>query len=121
MTPSASLPIPIACSPKPPTPIAQAAAGPPATTDPAPSPAYTELSDAITRALTLTQEAGCALTTAGQALIGLSGALAEVVTAVAATRRWPPPPPQVGSTRALWSTSPRSRRCPDQIGPANPG
>lgn len=40
--------------------------------------AYTELSNAIPRALTLTREAGAALTTAGQALGGLSGALAAV-------------------------------------------
>jgi len=53
----------------------------PATT---PSPAYTELSNAITRALTLAREAGDALSTAGQSLTGLSGALADVVTAVAA-------------------------------------
>ncbi len=41
-------------------------------------------SNAITRALTLTREAGDALTTAGQALDGLSSALADAVTAVAA-------------------------------------
>lgn len=40
--------------------------------------AYTELSNAIPRALTLTREAGDALTTAGQALGGLSGVLAAV-------------------------------------------
>jgi len=49
-----------------------------------PSLAYTELSSAITRALTLTREAGDALTTAGRSLAGLSGALADVVAAVAA-------------------------------------
>ena len=59
---------------------AQTATRAPATTS---SSAYTELSTAITRALTLTREAGDALTTAGQTLAGLSGALAEVVAAVA--------------------------------------
>lgn len=49
-----------------------------------PSPAYTELSSAITRALTLTRGAGDALTTAGRSFAGLSGALADVVAAVAA-------------------------------------
>jgi hypothetical protein len=60
---------------------AQTATKAPAST---PSPAYTKLSSAITRALTLTREVGDALTTAGQAIAGLSGALADVVAAVAA-------------------------------------
>lgn len=61
---------------------AATAAEPPVIT-PVPSPAYTELSSAITRALTPDPEMGDALTTAGQALTGLSGALADVVAAVA--------------------------------------
>lgn len=42
------------------------------------------LSGAITRALTLIREAGEALSTAGQSLTGLSGALADVVATMAA-------------------------------------
>jgi hypothetical protein len=61
---------------------AQTATNAPATA-PVSSLAYTELSNAITRALRLTREAGNALISAGQSLTGLSGALAEVVTAVA--------------------------------------
>jgi hypothetical protein len=65
----------------------QSGQAPTATTAPAttaPPVVYEQLSSAITRALRLTREAGDALTTAGQTLTGLSGALAEVVTAVAA-------------------------------------
>ena len=61
---------------------AQTAIRAPATT---PSPAFTKLSNAIIRALRLTRKAGDALTTAGQFLTELSGALADVVAAVAAT------------------------------------
>jgi len=61
---------------------AQTAESPAITTTP--PVVYAELSNAITRALRLTQEAGGALSTAGRALTGLSGALADVVAAVAA-------------------------------------
>jgi len=74
---------------------AQTATRTPATT---PSPAYTELSNAITRALTLIREAGDALTTAGQALAGLSGALADVVAAMAPI----PEVPALAARRLIW-------------------
>lgn len=63
----------------------------PTTTPPA---VYAQLSNAITRVLRLTREAGDALSTAGQVLIGLSGVPVEVITAVAAT-------PEVAATTCI--------------------
>lgn len=79
------------------------------------------LSNVITRVLRLRPRGGDVLSTAGQALIGLSGALAEVVTASwRRRRRWLSPPPRHFTSRGRVATAPSGRRrYPDDVGVAS--